>query len=264
MVFALLSTLALAQVAVSDDAPTPVQLLVAATHESEWVDEVLEDGRYTRFGTKDMGPVHVWRPRDYKPATADIVVYVHGFYTDVDRAVREHQLVTQFRDSGKNALFIVPETRSWRTDQLLWKDLEVLLTTVEKRLKLKRPTGKITVVAHSGGYKTVAEWLKHESVARVLLVDALYGNDDEFRAWVDTKENAKQLVLIGFDTQQHTEWFLRKHPDALRLDDLPYLYDDVPAAWRTAPLLYFQSERFDHMAMVTTGRVLPWLLHALK
>lgn len=247
-----------------DDPPTPTQLAIRNTTEREFVDEQLEDGRYIRFGTKDSGPVHVWRPRAYRRETAVTVIYLHGFYTDADRAMLEHALPTQFRDSGRNALFIVPETRSARADPLLWKDLEQLLTTVEQRTKLERPAGGIIVIAHSGGYRTVVDWLAQERIDKVVLIDGFYGNDDDFAKWVSTATRAKQLVLVGFDTQQRTEWFLRKQPKAVRLDDLPYLYDEVPANVRAAPVVYFQSERFDHMGLVTSGRLLPWLLHVLR
>ncbi len=260
----MISLLALLLLAQTDEGPTPAQLAIRNTSEREYVDELLEDGRYIRFGTKDAGPVHVWRPRTYKRETAVTVVYLHGFYTDVDRAMLEHALPTQFRDSARNALFIVPETRSWRTDPLVWKDLEALLTTVEKRTKLERPKGGVIVVAHSGGYRTVVEWLTQESLEKVVLIDGLYGSDDDFSKWASVGDKAKQLVLVGFDTQQRTEWFLRKHPKAVRLDDLPYLFDELPPSYRTAPVLYFQDERFDHMGLITSGRLLPWLLHVLR
>ena len=256
---ALLLSLVLAQV---DEPPTLTQLAIRATHEREYVDELLEDGRLVRFGTKDSGPVSVWRPRTYRRDTAVTVVYLHGYYTDADRAMLEHQLPTQFRDSARNALFIVPETRSWRSDPVLWKDLESLLATVEKRTKLERPSGGVVVVAHSGGYRTAVEWLSHEAVEKVVLVDGFYGGEDEFLTWAGGK--GKQLVLVGFDTQQRTEWALRKAPKVVRLDDLPYVFDELPPGPRGAPVLYFQSERFDHMGLVTSGRLLPWLLHVLR
>ncbi len=264
MLSAVLALCLLSQI--SDEGPTPAQLLVSRTVEREYVDQALEDGRHQRFGTKDKGPVHVWRPRGYNRETAELVIYLHGFYTDVDRAMMEHQLVTQFRDSGKNALFVVPETRSWRSDPLWWNDLSQLLELVEKRTHQKLPEGGVTVVGHSGAYKTVAEWLKHESLSRVVLVDGLYGNDDDFGKWADTATGIHQLVLVGFDTQQHTEWFLKKQKQKqiVRLDDLPYLFDDIPSSQARAHLLYFQSERFDHMGLVTSGRLIPWLLHVLR
>lgn len=242
---------------------TPASELVARTTAGEHVEALLDDGRYVRFGTARDGPVHVWRPRGYRADTAVTVVYVHGFFTSSDQALREHRLVTQFRDSGRNALFIVPEARSGRGDPVYWPELEPLLGAVEKRLKLTRPRGPVVLVGHSGAYRTIAGWLSHPRVERVLLVDGLYGNEKDFQQWLDAS-GAHQLVLIGFDTQQRTEWLLQKRPQSIRLEALPWLYDELPPALRQAPLLNVQSERLDHMQLVTDGRLLPWLLHTFR
>ncbi|MFO0600672.1 MAG: hypothetical protein U0228_35515 [Myxococcaceae bacterium] len=244
---------------------TPMRELVSRTTETEWVEQLLDDGKYVRFGTKDSGPVHVWRPRSYKPQTAATIIYVHGFYTSVDAAIAGHRLITQFRDSGRNALFIVPEARSWRTDPVLWPDLEKLLAAVEKRLKLKRPDGPIVLVGHSGAYRTIVGWLPHEKVNQVLLVDGLYGNEPDFKTWLDATDapEKRQLVLVGFDTQQRGEWFARKHA-SVQLDTLPWLYDDLAPPVRQSPVVTVQSDRFDHMELITQGRLLPWLLHAFR
>lgn len=242
--------------------PTPAMALVGQTTAREYVEQLLEDGKHVRFGTDDKGPVHVWRPLSYRPATASIVLYLHGFYSSADSAFFEHRLATQFRDSGRNAVFIVPEAPSWRTDPIFWDDLEALLKLTFEKAKLKRPDGPVMVVAHSGAYRTVIEWLAHPKLKQVVLVDALYGGDKEFQTWLETTMVPnKQLVLVGFETAQRTEWFLKLHPTAVKLDDVPYLYDRLPAL--TAPVLYLSSDRFDHMALVTDGRVLPYLLHAL-
>jgi hypothetical protein len=209
--------------------------------------------------------VHVWRPRAYRRESANVVVYLHGFFTNVDGAVREHQLTQQFRDSGRNALFIVPETRSWRTDPILWPDLEQLVVAVERRLKLKRPEGEIVLLGHSGAYKTMSGWLKHEKVARVLLVDGMYGDEREYQAWLDAPAPApRQLVLVGYDTQQRAEWLAKKHAAAVQLETLPWLYDELPPRVKSARLVTVQSERFDHMQLITEGRLVPWLLHAFR
>lgn len=263
----LVATLVLAQQAA--EPPTPAGDLIARTTEREYVDQALDDGRHVRFGTNDKGPVHVWRPRFYRRDQAATIIYVHGFFTSVDQAMREHGLTAQFRDSGRNALFIVPEARSWRTDPVFWPDLEELIRTVEKRLRIQRPKGPIIVVGHSGAYKTIVEWLEHERLSQVILMDGLYGNDDEYRAWTNgdggaPPEQPKQLVLVGFDTQQRTEWFLKKQAVAVKLDTLPYLFDELPPPLKKAPVLSIQSERFDHMQLVTNGKLLPWLLHVLR
>lgn len=260
----MLATLLSALLGQAAEPPSPAMQAVKATTENELVDQLNEDGRHLRFGTKDKGAVHVWRPRTFRAAGAVTIVYLHGFFTDVDRAVLEHQLLTQFRDSGRNAIFVVPEARSGRTDPVFWDHLPTLLSTVERRTKLKLPE-RVVVVGHSGAYKTIVEWLEHEKLEQVMLVDGLYGNDEEFADWVSAAEaKTRQLVLIGFDTQQRSEWFLKKHPEAVRLDDLPYLFDELPQATRKAKLVYFQSERFDHMGLVMSGRLLPWLLHAFR
>lgn len=249
------------------EALSPAQQLVAWTVEKESVDQLLDDGRHQRFGTSDRGPVHVWRPRGYSARDAAVILYVHGFYTDVDTAMREHRLVSQFRDSGRNALFIVPETRSGPRDPIYWPDLDELLATVGRRLRLELPHGPVVVVGHSGAYKTVASWLSRGPAVRaVVLIDGLYGSDDDFRRWLDDDSSPmpRQLVLVGFDTQAQVDGFVSRRPVSVRLDSLPYLYDELPAAARRAPVVALKSERFDHMSLVTEGRLLPWLLHVLK
>jgi len=246
--------------------PTPAQLLVSRTVEREYVDQLLDDGRHQRFGTADKGPVHVWRPRRYTARDAAIIVYVHGFYTDVDTAMREHNLAAQFRDSGRNALFIVPETRSGRSDPVYWPDLAELLSTVSRRLTLELPQGPVMVVGHSGAYKTIASWLAKGPLKEVVLIDGLYGSDDDYRRWLSDGQAPmpRQLVLVGFDTQNQVDAFVRRQPVSVQLDTIPYLYDELPLAARRAPVVALKSERFDHMALVTQGRLLPWLLHALR
>jgi hypothetical protein len=245
-----------------DEPPTPAAALIAATTRREYVEELLEDGRHVRFGTDDKGPVHVWRPSYYRADTAKVVVYLHGFFNQADSAFYEHELPAQFRGSGRNALFVVPEAPSWRTDPVYWEDLEELLKAVYVRARLKPPGGGVMVLAHSGAYRTVASWLKHPKLKQVVLIDALYGADQEFQAWVgSTMVPNKQLVLVGFETAQRTDWFLRLHPKAVKLDDVPYLYDKAPPL--TGPVLSITSDRYDHMGMITTGRVVPMLLHVL-
>ena len=255
----------LAQTSAQTDAGlTPAAALIAQTSRRELVVQLLDDGRHVRFGTDGRGAVNTWRPTTYKPETAITIVYVHGFFDNADTAFWGHRLAEQFRDSARNALFIVPEAPSWRTDDVVWKDLDELLAATEKQAHVTLPKGPVWVIAHSGAYRTAAAWLRHPTLERVVLLDALYSADDDFTAWVKAEGATHRLTVVGFETAQRTEWFLRAHPNAVKLDDVPFLFDTFKSAYATAPVLYLQSERFGHMELVTTGRVLPLLIHHLK
>src|SRR5512133_1400020 len=48
------------------------------------------------------GPIHVWHPAGYDPKSAATVVYVHGYFADVDDAWSEYRLRDQFAASELN------------------------------------------------------------------------------------------------------------------------------------------------------------------
>src|SRR5207249_151871 len=138
---------------------------------------------HARFGTS-RGPIHLYRPAGFAPRTAGTIVYLHGFYTDVDNAWTEYHLADQFEASDQNALFIVPETTSGRTDDIWWKDLDELLGEIREHAMQKVPPGQVVVAGHSGAYRNIACWLDAKRLVEVVLIDGLYGNDDDFAGWV--------------------------------------------------------------------------------
>ena len=248
----------LAQAPTPVEAPTLAATLVARTTAQERVEQLLEDGKHVRFGTEGKGPVHVWWPRNYKPATAVTVVYVHGYFTDVDQAWVQHNLATQFRDSAKNALFIVPQSPSSWKDELFHPDLDALLKLVKEQAKVELPRGEVTVVGHSGAYRTVGRWMGETEVERIVLVDGLYSLDKELEAW--SQQGKHRLILVGFETTQRAEWLLKKVSGAVRLDDAPWMFDAPPANFKSARVVFVDAQRFDHMGLITSGRVVPWIL----
>ena len=98
-------------------------LVIAAMSGTAAADPVVKSaeagGQHIRLAT-EHGPVHLWMPPGYRQETAGIALYVHGYYTDVDRAWTEHRLAAQFRDSGRNALFIAPEAPAGAADEVRW------------------------------------------------------------------------------------------------------------------------------------------------
>ena len=111
-------------------------------------------GEHWRLQTPG-GTVHVWQPAGYERLTAGIVVYVHGFSTDVDAAWDRQKLAREFAASRRNAVFVVPEAPSSSQDPVRWPTLNTLLASVGSRLALDWPEGPLVVVGHSGAHRTV-------------------------------------------------------------------------------------------------------------
>jgi hypothetical protein len=214
-------------------------------------------GTHTRLTTA-KGPVHLYRPAGYDPATAGIVVYVHGLYVNADQAWRRHRLGRQFAASKRNALFIVPEAPARADGPVRWTELGPLLDLALGRLGEPRPAGPLVVAGHSGAYRTLASWLGEPALQHLLLIDGLYGHADEFAAWLAAApENRMTLVVKG--TQKLARPFARRHKYTVRISRVPARITSLSPAARDAKLLYVRSQ-YDHMQLVTEGKTLPVLL----
>jgi hypothetical protein len=237
--------------------PSAALELIARTDDTQFVSMKLDEGRYVRFGTKDVGPVHVWIPPNYKPATAPLVVYVHGFFSNSDDAILQHQLIRQFRNSTKNAMYIVCEARSARGEPVLWADMDSLIALVKQKTKFQLPQKHVVAVGHSGAYRTILTWLKNEKLKQIFLVDGLYGDELTYAKWA--QEEGHQLILVGFDTAE-LQQTLSTQKGAVTFDALPYLFDGISSATKKSKLVTYFSDRTEHMSLVTEGQLVPWLL----
>jgi len=225
----------------------------------------LEGGRHWKIVTSS-GTVHVWRPDGYDRATAGTVLYVHGYYTDVDGAWDEHRLARQFADSGRNALFVACEAPSGNEASVVWHDLGELLVEVTARTGLALPDGPIVAAGHSGAIRTIVEWLPFSRLDEVLLLDAMYAGEEHLHAWLtkNRRHEEKKLVLVGGETTDRSQRFVVRFPFAARRDGLPDYAEGerFTGAERGAQVLMLTS-KFDHMGLVTSGEVLPLLLAKL-
>lgn len=207
------------------------------------------------------GPVHVWTPAHYDPETAGIVVYVHGFYTTVDRAWKEHRLASQFRASGINALFIACEAPVGPRDAVKWTSIGALLDEVTTRTELALPAGRVAAVGHSGAHRTLSEWLAEDRIATLVLVDAYFGEMPTLRDWL-AADPARRLIDVAEDARPWADELHATLPDTLVFDRFPSPKRGLEGA-RHARIVYVRSQ-IEHMALVTGGRVLPMLLRALQ
>jgi hypothetical protein len=185
------------------------------------------------------GPVHLWTPPTYDAATAGIVLYVHGYYTTADKAWVDHHLADQFLASGRNALFVVPEAPAGLRPAVHWPSLHDLLLEIRVQTGRSLPPGPMVAVFHSGGYRTAVLWLEHPELREIVLLDAMYDEEDTFAAWLRIpRKRPNRMILVGADTLRWTEPFAREN----RGTDLHYVragdsHMDLVVAGATIPAL---------------------------
>jgi hypothetical protein len=221
----------------------------------------VEGGTHLRIGTA-RGSVHAWWPRGYRQRTAGTVIYLHGYYTDVDQAWADHRLAEQFRRSGRNALFLAVEAPSWNGEEPFWPTLDELIGAVELLAKATLPRGPLVVAGHSGAFRGIVPWLADPRITEVLLLDGLYQSERSWADWLDGAPRGKRrLVLVGLETAARSEAWLPTRPGAVFLPRVPEPARGLKKKERAAPVLYMRSQH-DHMAIIEKGEVLPLLLRS--
>jgi hypothetical protein len=207
-----------------------------------------------------QGPVYVFRPGGFRPERGGVVVYVHGLFNDVDSAWNEHSLQTQFTESNRNAIYVVPEAPVAANDAVRWMSLDALLAFVEARLPGVLPdTGATVAVGHSGAYRTIVEWLDSASLDEVVLVDGLYGNEEDYADWL-MGGGQRRMILSVLTTEKWATPFLARFPEHVRLDHFPRWVWPEPV--KTAKVVAITSDQYGHMAQATSGKVIPVMLRA--
>src|SRR5260221_11645108 len=112
----------------SDVAPDDSELASPAPEipEPSPLDIRVAEGQHWRLETP-RGVVHVWLPPEYDAATAQTVVFVHGYKTDLETMWNGAQLPQQFARSGVNAMYIAPEAPYAKLVPMVWPSLDALL-----------------------------------------------------------------------------------------------------------------------------------------
>jgi hypothetical protein len=218
--------------------------------------------RHRRIET-DHGAIHVWTPRAYDATNAGIVLYVHGYFTDVDHAWRDHRLARQFADSGINALFIACEAPAAPGDELSWKSATALLAQVATSLDEPLPRGPVVAVGHSGAHRTLSAWVSEgDSLDTIGLLDALYGEKPEIREWIEGSEE-RRLINVGKDTRAWADQLHASLPETKVFRRFPPRRKGHLQGARTARIVYVHSQ-LGHMPLVTGGVALPMVLRASR
>ena len=217
-------------------------------------------GDHLRVET-EHGPVHLWRPANYDPRTAGMMIYIHGYFTSVDQTWTDDHLATQFSGSGRNALFLAIEAPQSSSEDVSWGSLEDLLRTIEDRVPFPLPRGPLVVVGHSGAYRTLLLWLGDPRVQYVILLDGMYSGQSEFRYWLRPHPPAKphRMVLVSIDTRWQSNRFARRTSGTVRRSYIPAKASSFTLRESHARLLYLRSQ-YGHGEIVSSGMVIPALL----
>ncbi|HSC54655.1 MAG TPA: hypothetical protein VLC98_13580 [Phnomibacter sp.] len=201
----------------------------------------------------------------------DIVVWVHGWYNCIDSSLQRFQLVDQFYEAGRNAVFIFPEGPKNAPDSYggKWEDPantfsaigDVAFMLEEERIlptmkdnKYTTPMKHITLSGHSGAYKVIA---KNQLYAKeILLFDGLYGEMDNYLSFCKDSINAKRFVHIYTDdggTKQNSI-SLMKQLDSLHI---PYIHreeDEVSLRELVGNRIVFLHSKLGHSDIITNRK----------
>lgn len=209
--------------------------------------------KYDRIASQH-GFVHVLYPDNPN----ETIIYIHGYYTNVDGAWSDYQLADLFQAvKSHNATYIAIEAPKSNQETPLWTSLDALLSFIASQgVPVK---GSVTAIVHSGGFTTVLKWIDNPRLARVILLDALYGGFSRFKAYpgildiigvstydADTVDVAKarnaefiQGIPAVFDTKVHTILVdaRRQRGHYTVIGDIPVILDRIPGAISTEAAL---------------------------
>ena len=144
--------------------------------------------------------VAIFIPKGFKTTEKiDFVFYFHGWNNNIDSACAQSNLIGQFSESNKNAIFVFPEGPKNSPDsfggKLEEKDgLKNLIDDVLKYLIVNAKfnstkVGNIILAGHSGAYRVISFCLMRgaytENISDVILFDALYGQTEKYVHWIE-------------------------------------------------------------------------------
>ena len=155
----------------------------------------------------------------------------------------------------------MPGAPSSNEDSVKWPALKDLRKAIS-RANIVLPDGPVIVMGHSGAFRTVMQWVDHKAVQQIILLDAMYAGESAFDEFIGHGKRADQhkLIVVGADTSQGSESFAKKYKFAVAREKMPSAYSGFTKREKRAKLLYVRSQ-FGHMQIVTSGNVIPVLLH---
>jgi len=191
--------------------------------------------------------VAIFIPKGFKTTEKiDFVVYFHGWNNNIDSACAQFDLIEQFCESNKNAIFVFPEGPKNSPDsfggKLEEKDglknlIDDVLKYLSENTNLKSTkVGNIILAGHSGAYRVISFCLMRggytKNISDVILFDALYGQTEKYVHWIENfKGRFINIYTDNGGTKEETEslmddfdaWkipYFKTEESQLNIDDL--------------------------------------------
>ncbi len=214
--------------------------------------------RQLRIATP-RGGIRILQPKSATPPRA-VILYVHGYGSSVDDTWHGYGLVSQFRQSGINALFVSVEAPAGPGDTVRFRRLEAVLDHVSRRLGKALPK-HLVAMGHSGAYRTILPWLRSRRLRHVILLDALYSNGTRFAAWLRRAPNHRLTVVSHGKTPTRNGRRLAKllAPYARFSKRVPSFVKGFSLRQKRARVLFIRA-RCTHLRIVTGARTIPVIL----
>ncbi len=155
--------------------------------------------------------VALFIPKGYRPEKrTDLLIYLHGHFNNIHRAMFECRLREQVVASGRNVILVFPEGPKESPDSgggrleeegglkhLVEEALDVLVA--ERKIPGKE-LGRVALAGHSGAYRAIAFCLERggleDHVGPVCLLDASYGLLDNFVDWLAGNQDARLFSVF--------------------------------------------------------------------
>jgi len=144
--------------------------------------------------------VAIFIPKGFKTTEKiNFVVYFHGWDNNIDSSCTQFDLIEQFSECNKNAIFVFPEGPKNSPDsfggKLEEKDglknlIDDVLKYLNENAKFKSTkVGNIILAGHSGAYQVISFCLMRggltPNISDVILFDALYGETEKYVHWIE-------------------------------------------------------------------------------
>ena len=175
-----------------------------------------------------------------KQKKINYVVYLHGWYNNVNKAVQEFKLIQQFENSTKNAILIIPQSAKNAPDSFGGKledknGFKLMMFEIHKKLFTGKSNplekiGKITLCGHSGAFHPMAAILKvgglTDKINEVILFDGLYAKLQNFMDWI-IKHKKKFINIYTQNCTKNLSDIFRKQLQIKGLNPVKILEDKI-------------------------------------